>query len=1275
MAASRPSALPWASQALAWLPLLPLLIVGDAQAQVAAGGLGTRVNGSVFGQCRAGSCAVNGGSRAGENLFYRFSMLDTRHGIKNIKVDTRGQTNVFLGVTNPSGAFLNKNLDLSTKSNLFLLSPRGMWLGSGAGITNARDLLLTTAARIKLGGQDFDLFQTTDQGIKNLVAKPFSNDQQLDTPNWGNASLATTGDATIEFAGGQITVDRHLLVNASAGSVVSSGNQASLLQAGSSVRIQAEKLILGKATITAGRPGAWGLIDLRGNSPTQAGQLGWVHLTQSQLNGQQILISGGDIRIDQSRLEAPKGWIQIKASDSPGLKSNLDIAASVLDVAPYSLTDLAMPAIPAAIQVEQANQFTNDSQARISHPQIGLFSDGAMTISGGSVINASLLLARIPEANSDGSNIDWAKIADRSGLAILRSGGQMTIDNTSISADASNNKAGRILLLGEGSPGSGGVSLSNSNLFARQGAGNGEIIISSNDGITINNSTIDTSSNRYPVINGVSSAVLAGDLRPYSFDGGRVRLWNTSKTAPIKVLGGSRILSQYSTSGGGLANPMLNIPENDPSNVGRYGLQDAFSLGYQLGYTGGRINFYSEGGISIVNSQLDTSSGPSNPENIGGSVGLIDYSSAGIELRDAAITSRAGNPLDNKIQDSIAGVIRIAAYANINIDRSFLSVQNNSDQNVLPSFSESYLNIPWLAISSETGQLTISNSSLEAGYPKDKLFRSSEYIGINLSPLGPFTKTAFNPGYFEFKDIFSTAELGTYIISDNNLLISSTFNAYNTTVPLNAITPVQVPVFQEQLRLNPLAINAEAMVQSEVIGEETSADANALMKAQEQSLTTTIGSLGLKSNSGRIRSISELQQKLNQARTLYPLLNAPLIPSQPAAAQQSKDPSAGSRQSISARSYVPAIIHLRRQELLSGHTRITAILLTGNAEPISRSSDVQPGELDGWIRSLQRQLSRRSPPSAAADHAAERLSQALLGPLLPLLRQQGVTALLLEVDRGLQAIPYGALPVDGQPMADHFALTITPSLGLIELDPTAVGQRSDAGRLLLAGASQFSQGLAPLPMVRQELQGLASQQPATILLDEAFTTAALLQQARAEDVNNLHIATHATFMPGQVGVLYTGTDSLSLAELGSRLRSRSSGDPLELLTLSGCLTALGDEQSELGFVGMALQAGARSGLGTLWEVDDTATAAFFIQLYRYLNLGLPKDQALQATHRAFLRGEVRLEGDRLVGPDQLTGASTSTLVSGIPREQQTLYAQGLRHPYYWAGMVLTGSPW
>jgi CHAT domain-containing protein len=179
-----------------------------------------------------------------------------------------------------------------------------------------------------------------------------------------------------------------------------------------------------------------------------------------------------------------------------------------------------------------------------------------------------------------------------------------------------------------------------------------------------------------------------------------------------------------------------------------------------------------------------------------------------------------------------------------------------------------------------------------------------------------------------------------------------------------------------------------------------------------------------------------------------------------------------------------------------------------------------------------------------------------------------------------------------------------------------------------------------------------------------------------ERFRQLHIATHAEFEPGRddAAKLYTPRESISLNALRNSLRTRSLTRPLDLITLSACHTALGDEQSELGFVGTALQAGARSAVGSLWEVDDAATAAFFIQFYRYLYSGLEKDQALQATARAFLNGSVRLEGNQLVGP-AVRRSGDAMLVRVDSSETQRRLSEGLRHPHYWAGMVLTGSPW
>lgn len=73
--------------------------------------------------------------------------------------------------------------------------------------------------------------------------------------------------------------------------------------------------------------------------------------------------------------------------------------------------------------------------------------------------------------------------------------------------------------------------------------------------------------------------------------------------------------------------------------------------------------------------------------------------------------------------------------------------------------------------------------------------------------------------------------------------------------------------------------------------------------------------------------------------------------------------------------------------------------------------------------------------------------------------------------------------------------------------------------------------------------------------------------------------------------------------------------PVELLTLSGCVTGLnvveeGDEL--LGLTRGLLYAGARSLLLSLWDVDDRSTSEFMKEFYLQLRTQSRKIGALQA---------------------------------------------------------------
>jgi CHAT domain-containing protein len=53
-----------------------------------------------------------------------------------------------------------------------------------------------------------------------------------------------------------------------------------------------------------------------------------------------------------------------------------------------------------------------------------------------------------------------------------------------------------------------------------------------------------------------------------------------------------------------------------------------------------------------------------------------------------------------------------------------------------------------------------------------------------------------------------------------------------------------------------------------------------------------------------------------------------------------------------------------------------------------------------------------------------------------------------------------------------------------------------------------------------------------------------------------------------------------------------------LLTLSACETAAGDDRAALGLAGVAIKAGARSALATLWPINDPASSILITEFYR-----------------------------------------------------------------------------
>ncbi|MCP9836079.1 CHAT domain-containing protein [Cyanobium sp. N.Huapi 1H5] len=456
----------------------------------------------------------------------------------------------------------------------------------------------------------------------------------------------------------------------------------------------------------------------------------------------------------------------------------------------------------------------------------------------------------------------------------------------------------------------------------------------------------------------------------------------------------------------------------------------------------------------------------------------------------------------------------------------------------------------------------------------------------------------------------------------------------------------------------PLTATTSSLSSAQVAAAITDGD-----QQRTEDVRRTLGDVGMGGESGGTLRLEELQLLLSKAsqkgdrddeRFNPAVLMVSFTEQKPEAGQEQKPPAGQEPGSAGATGPKPA------------NSFLDLILLSRRGEPVGKRVELSRERFGEQLRALYRQLARLEPLQVESpDSPSRQIHRAMIEPIAAELQAKGITTLVIVADRGLQGLPFAALHDGTSYFGDRYGFSITPSLNLTSFGPP----RQNRGRVLAAGASEF-EGLSPLPLVPEELAGIPEGVGVDRFLNKSFSPEVLLSRAADPRYERLHVATHAEFLPGgpSQARIYTGTGSVSLQEFAN-LRQQRSGSPLELFVLSACRTALGDSDSELGFAGLALQAGSRSAIGTLWYVDDVATSAYFLQLYRFLDQGMQKADALRATRQAMSTGKVRLEGDKVIGSDGVP------LLTELSPSQRRRIAAGVTHPYFWAGVQLIGTPW
>lgn len=304
----------------------------------------------------------------------------------------------------------------------------------------------------------------------------------------------------------------------------------------------------------------------------------------------------------------------------------------------------------------------------------------------------------------------------------------------------------------------------------------------------------------------------------------------------------------------------------------------------------------------------------------------------------------------------------------------------------------------------------------------------------------------------------------------------------------------------------------------------------------------------------------------------------------------------------------PIMFSSRLELLMSLPTGLTRISVPVTAERLTQ-------EIREFRRLVEKRTTREYLPHA------QQLYDWLMRPLETTLVQHQITTLVFVPDSALRTIPLAALHDGSSFLINKFALAMTPGLTLT--DPRPLNR--DKLRFLTAGLTKSVQGFPPLPYVADEVESIQRLYKSDQLMNNAFQAPRLEQELRDGLYGGLHIATHGQFSTNATdSFLLTFDGKLTmqgLDQLVGLFRFRQ--EPLELLTLSACQTGIGDDRAALGLAGVALKAGARSALATLWYINDEASATLISEFYRQLrNPALSKAIALQ-------RAQLKLLSDRI----------------------------------------------
>ena len=267
---------------------------------------------------------------------------------------------------------------------------------------------------------------------------------------------------------------------------------------------------------------------------------------------------------------------------------------------------------------------------------------------------------------------------------------------------------------------------------------------------------------------------------------------------------------------------------------------------------------------------------------------------------------------------------------------------------------------------------------------------------------------------------------------------------------------------------------------------------------------------------------------------------------------------------------------------------------------------------------------------------AEQVYDWLIRPAEAILQESNSQTLVFVPDGFFRNLPMSALYDGEKYLIENYGVAVSPGLQLFP-----EGLQGKELSLLAVGLTEARQGFTSLPGVSGEVKEVTKQVESEVLLDQEFTQDSFSVVLNEKSFPIVHLATHGQFSSNpEETFLLTWSDRLSIQDFDSLFQKRRLGilEPIELLVMSACQTAAGDNRATLGLAGFALRSGARSTVASLWSVSDRATSDLMQEFYAQLGGGnISKAEAIRQAQLKVLSDPVH------------------------------------KHPYFWSTFILVGN--